>query len=191
MAIYTKTGDKGTTALFDGRRVKKFDDRVEAYGTIDECNSQLSVAQKFCKIPRNIELLETIQNNMFIVAGELATDNTDKFYGKSYQVTEDDVHLLETTIDYYTDKLPVIHEFILPGKSIAGAHLHLCRSVCRRAERLIVRLNEDKPVRPGLLKYVNRLSDLLYILARAEDDFDQKEKLVDEVVRRYQEKVGK
>ena len=85
----------------------------------------------------------------------------------------------------------MIHEFILPGKSIAGAHLHLCRSVCRRAERLIVRLNEDKPVRPGLLKYVNRLSDLLYILARAEDDFDQKEKLVDEVVRRYQEKVGK
>lgn len=189
MAIYTKTGDKGTTALFDGRRVKKYADRVEAYGTVDECNSQISVAQKFCQIPRNIELLETIQNNMFIVAGELASEDPDKFYGKSQQVTETDIHLLETVIDEYTNALPVIHEFILPGKSVAGAHLHLARSVCRRAERLVVKINDETTIRPELLKYINRLSDFFYILARAEDDYAQKEQLIDTVIERYRQRI--
>ena len=189
MAIYTKTGDKGTTALFDGRRVKKYADRVEAYGTIDECNSQISVAQKFCQLPRNIELLEVVQNNLFIVAGELASEDPDKFYGKSQQVTEQDIQLLETTIDDYTNALPIIHEFILPGKSLAGAHLHLARSVCRRAERLVVKMNDETTIRPDLLKYVNRLSDCLYILARAEDDNAQKESLVDQVITRYYQRI--
>lgn len=190
MAIYTKTGDKGTTSLFDGKRVKKYSEQVEAYGTIDECNSYLSVAQKFCQIPKNIELLETIQNNMFIVAGELASENPEKFYGKSHQISDSDIKLLEDVIDEYTDQLPEIHEFILPGKSMAGAHLHLARAVCRRAERLVVRWNEEVSVRPVLLKYINRLSDFLYILARSEDDFDQKNQMVDEVLKRYEKELG-
>lgn len=192
MAIYTKTGDKGTTSLFDGKRVKKYSDRVDTYGTFDECNACISVAAKFCQRSENIQLLEKIQYKMFQLAGEIATADTDKFYGKSEQISEVDIHSLEEVIDRYTEKLPKITSFILPGTSVAGAHLHLARTVCRRGERLLVRLFEEEELmlRPELLKYVNRLSDCLYIIARDEDCFDKEEKRVDEIVKRYFKQVG-
>ncbi|MBM7711538.1 cob(I)yrinic acid a,c-diamide adenosyltransferase [Enterococcus xiangfangensis] len=192
MAIYTKTGDKGTTSLFDGQRVKKYSDRVDTYGTFDECNACISVAAKFCRRNENVHLLEKIQYKMFQLAGEIATADTEKFYGKSEQISELDISSLEDVIDRYTDKLPKITSFILPGTSVAGAHLHLARTVCRRGERMLVRLSEeaDLTLRPELLKYVNRLSDCLYIIARDEDCFDKEEKQVDEIVKRYIEQVG-
>lgn len=190
MGIYTKKGDKGKTSLYDGTRVKKYSLRVETYGSIDELNSQISVAQKFCKDPKNVEILDTIQNNLFIVAGELANVDAANFYKNSKSIGPDDTKLLENVIDEYTAKLPVLHEFILPGRSVAGAHLHLCRSVCRRAERLVDHLNDDTKVRPDLMKYVNRLSDFLYILARDEDYVDQLEGLVDKVLEKYKKEVN-
>jgi ATP:cob(I)alamin adenosyltransferase len=190
MGIYTKKGDKGKTSLYDGTRVKKYSLRVETYGSVDELNSQLSVAQKFCKDPKNIELLDTIQNNLFIVAGELANEDAANFYKNSKSISADDTKLLENVIDEYTAKLPVLHEFILPGRSVAGAHLHLSRSVCRRAERLIDHLNDEVTIRPDVLKYVNRLSDFLYILARDEDYVDQIEGLVDKVLDIYKKEVN-
>ncbi|WP_129045263.1 cob(I)yrinic acid a,c-diamide adenosyltransferase [Companilactobacillus metriopterae] len=188
MAIYTKKGDKGSTSLFDGTRVKKYSLRVETYGSIDECNSQVSVAQKFCKSSKNIDLLDTIQNNLFLVAGELANEDTDRFYSKSKRVDGNDTKVLEEVIDEYTKKLPEVHEFILPGRSVAGAHLHLARSVCRRAERLVDQLNDTSTVRPDLMKYVNRLSDFFYILARDEDYIDQQDEIVEKVLKEYKER---
>ncbi|MGV0168706.1 cob(I)yrinic acid a,c-diamide adenosyltransferase [Furfurilactobacillus sp. WILCCON 0119] len=189
MGIYTKTGDKGTTALFTGERVKKYSDRVETYGTFDECNAQISVAEKFCQREENRALLKWVQERMFILDGEIASADADRFYGKSDRIEDADVARLERVIDDYTAKLPVLHAFILPGTSVAGAHLHLCRTVCRRAERLLIRLNEDSPFRPVVLRYANRLSDFLYIVARDEDEADHQEQMCDEIVRRYQEAV--
>ncbi|KRL68252.1 cob(I)yrinic acid a,c-diamide adenosyltransferase [Companilactobacillus versmoldensis] len=190
MGIYTKKGDKGKTSLYDGTRVKKYSLRVETYGSVDELNSQLSVAQKFCKDPKNFQLLDLIQNNLFLVAGELANEDAESFYQHSKAIGKSDTKLLENVIDEYTAKLPVLHEFILPGRSVAGAHLHLCRSVCRRAERLIDHLNDEVTIRPDVLKYVNRLSDFLYILARDEDYVDQIEGLVDKVLDNYKKEVN-
>lgn len=185
MAIYTKTGDKGNTSLFDGGRVKKYDLRVETYGTFDECNAQISVAEKYCQISENKELLKQIEYKMFFLQGEIATQDTDKFYGKSQRIEAEDIHLLECTIDKYTDELPAVDSFILPGMSLAGAQLHVCRTLCRRAERRLVQLSETIKFRPEVEQYANRLSDFMYILARAEDHYAQQQKLVDEVVKRY------
>lgn len=187
MAIYTKTGDKGTTSLFDGQRVKKYSDRVDTYGTFDECNSFISVAEKFCQRDENKQLLVKIQYKMFQLAGEIATVDETKFSDKSQQISETDIKELELVIDNYTKKLPAITTFILPGSSLAGSHLHLARSVCRRGERMLVRLSEEQGIviRPELLKYVNRLSDCMYILARDEDYHDKEEKRIDEIIQRY------
>lgn len=190
MAIYTKTGDKGTTSLFDGQRVKKYSDRVDTYGTFDECNAYISVAQKHCQRDENVELLERIQYKMFQLAGEIATADTSKFYDKSQQISQEDIAGLESVIDRYTEKLPRITSFILPGTSLAGAHLHLARTVCRRGERMLVRLAEDVELRPELLQYVNRLSDCLYILARDEDNNAKEEQRINEIVKRYVKQVG-
>ncbi|KRL56127.1 cob(I)yrinic acid a,c-diamide adenosyltransferase [Furfurilactobacillus rossiae] len=191
MAIYTKTGDKGTTSLFTGERVKKYNTRVETYGTFDECNAQISVAEKYCLREENRELLRWVQNRMFILDGEIASSDPDKFYGKSDRIEEPDVKKMEDVIDKYIAKLPELHEFILPGSSLAGAHLHLARTVCRRAERLLTKISEDITFRPQVLQYANRLSDFLYILARDEDEADRQKKICDEVVRRYQQAVSK
>ncbi|MGO3732289.1 MAG: cob(I)yrinic acid a,c-diamide adenosyltransferase [Vagococcus sp.] len=191
MAIYTKTGDKGTTSLFDGKRVKKYSDRVETYGTFDECNTCISVAEKFCQSEENKLFLTHIQYKMFQLAGEIATSDNDKFSMKSQQISKEDIAELEELIDRYTEKLPKITTFILPGSSVAGAHLHMARAVCRRGERMLVRLSEEEAIiRPELLKYVNRLSDCLYIISRDEDHTDKEEKIIDEIVRRYYKEEG-
>ncbi|HCM90658.1 MULTISPECIES: cob(I)yrinic acid a,c-diamide adenosyltransferase [Vagococcus] len=188
MSIYTKTGDKGTTSLFDGQRVKKYSTRVDTYGTFDECNTCISIAEKFCQKQENKEFLIHLQYKIFQLSGEIATMNQQKFQNKSEQISAIDIQELEEKIDEYTEKLPKITTFILPGTSLAGAHLHQSRAVCRRGERMLVLLSEEEEIRSEVLQFVNRLSDCLYIIARDEDHIERKEEQVKEIIRRYYEK---
>lgn len=190
MAIYTKTGDEGSTSLFDGQRVKKYSNRVDVYGTFDECNAVISIAEKFSQIPENKEFLIKLQYKMFQLSGEIATVDSEWFATHSEQINQMDIKELEYIIDVYTEKLPEIKTFILPGTSIAGSHLHLARTVCRRAERLLIQLSEEVEIRPEIKQYTNRLSDCLYILARSEDHYQKQEKQVDEIIIRYKEQIG-
>lgn len=191
MAIYTKTGDKGTTSLFDGTRVKKSDLRVDTYGTFDECCAQVSVAQKLADYPETIQHLEWIQHKLFQLNAEIATDkNMKKLASKSSLIAESDIHQMEEWIDQYTQRLPELHSFILPGQTLSSAQLHVARAVCRRGERLLTELSEALELRAELRKFVNRLSDCLYIFARMEDQGESEKKLVDEILRRYLEQSG-
>lgn len=190
MAIYTKTGDEGSTSLFDGQRVKKYSNRVDVYGTFDECNAVISIAEKFSQIPENKEFLIKLQYKMFQLSGEIATVDSEMFAAHSERINQIDIKELEHVIDVYTERLPEIKTFILPGTSIAGSHLHLARTVCRRAERLLIQLSEEVEIRPETKQYTNRLSDCLYILARSEDHYQKQEKQVDEIIRRYKERMG-
>lgn len=190
MAIYTKTGDEGSTSLFDGQRVKKYSNRVNVYGTFDECNAVISIAEKFTQIPENKEFLIKLQYKIFQLSGEIATVDSEEFAAHSEQISQIDIKELEHIIDVYTEQLPEIKTFILPGTSIAGSHLHLARTVCRRAERLLIQLSEEVEIRPETKHYTNRLSDCLYILARSEDHYQKQEKQVDEIIMRYKKQIG-
>ncbi|MBU5677267.1 cob(I)yrinic acid a,c-diamide adenosyltransferase [Alkaliphilus sp. MSJ-5] len=163
MRIYTKTGDSGETSLYDGKRVKKDDIRVESYGTIDELNSMLGLARNFIDDKEIVEIIYRIQRELFNVAGELATENSEKFKGK---VAEEQIKYLEETIDSYLEKMPKMDKFIIPGTNKASASLHVARTICRRAERRILTLKKEEYVSDILIKYVNRLSDTIYALAR-------------------------
>lgn len=185
MAIYTKGGDKGKTSLFDGLRVEKDSIRVETYGTFDELNANISLADKFCKSEENKKILQTVEYRMFYLQGEIATKDTEKFLKQSQFITDDDTRSLEKIIDDYTQALPPIHSFILPGSSTAGAQLHVCRTICRRAERSFVKLSKSIEFRPELERYVNRLSDFLYIMARSEDYEDLINDVTEKVVKVY------
>lgn len=163
MKIYTKTGDRGETSLYDGKRVKKDEIRVESYGTVDELNSSIGLAKNFVNDQEVVAILKKIQRELFDVAGELATTDRDKFpekIGKSH------VEALESIIDAYLDKIDKMDAFIIPGSNHASASLHVARTVCRRAERRILKLSREEDVSEWLLKYVNRLSDTLYAMAR-------------------------
>lgn len=187
MAIYTKGGDKGKTSLFDGLRVDKDSLRVETYGTFDELNANISLADKFCKNAKNKKLLKLVEYKMFYLQGEIATKDSQKFIAQSKIITDDDTRILESVIDDYTAELPAVHNFILPGASIAGAQLHICRTVCRRAERNFVRLARTNDFRPELERYINRLSDFLYILARSEDYEDLVDRVTKKVILRLKD----
>lgn len=163
MQIYTKTGDKGETSLYDGKRIRKDDIRVESYGTIDELNSSLALARNFVEDKQIIEIIYKIQRELFDVAGELATEDDQKFKGK---ITEEHIEYLERMIDDYLEKMPKMDRFIIPGTNKASASLHVARTVCRRAERRILTLKKDEYISDTLLKYINRLSDAIYALAR-------------------------
>lgn len=163
MKIYTKTGDKGETSLYDGTRVNKDDIRVESYGTIDELDSALGFARNFVKDQEVVEIIFKIQRELFHVAAELATKDKTK---DIYKVTEEDVVALEYIINKYMDKIPKVDKFIIPGTSMEAASLHLARTICRRAERRIITLQRADEVRDVLVKYVNRLSDTIYTIAR-------------------------
>ena len=167
MTIYTRTGDRGETALFGGPRVGKDIARVEAYGTVDELNCVLGLARAE-PLPEPIDrLLERLQNELFEVAAELAT--LDPLAHGTRSIGQEHVGALEAEIDRYAARLPELKEFVLPGGSRAGAALHLARAVCRRAERRLVTSirGSQTPISPALLAYLNRLGDLLFILARA------------------------
>lgn len=190
MPIYTKGGDKGATSLYDGQRVSKSDLRVEVYGTFDELNANVSLADKFCRCAEDVKALQWVEYHMFFLQGEIATEHAAKFTQNSRMITVEDVQYLEQIIDDYTAKLPPVDSFILPGSSLAGAQLHVCRTVCRRAERLLVRFMDQHHVRPEIEQYVNRLSDFFYIVARREDHAQQLEKIEDTVIERYCQAIG-
>lgn len=163
MAIYTKTGDRGETSLYDGTRVRKDSLRVEAYGTVDELNSHIGSARNFIEDEDIRERLFKIQKKLFFVAGELATPKLGSF---KYPVSEDDIIGLEKWIDEFLAKTDMVEAFIIPGTSLAASMLHVSRTICRRAERRILALDSEDEVRPVLIKFVNRLSDTLYSIAR-------------------------
>lgn len=165
MKIYTKTGDKGTTALFGGKRVSKDDTRVEAYGDIDELNAILGVCLADLKHDDLRSLLIQIQNDLFAVGAQLANPSKKKQKEKS-RFTGEKIEYLETSIDRYEEELPPMKDFILPGGHTSSARLHFARTLCRRAERQMVHLMRTEEVDPLILVYLNRLSDLLFVLAR-------------------------
>lgn len=190
MAIYTKTGDKGSTSLFDGSRVRKYDLRVDTYGTFDECCAQISVSQKLSKNKEISAHLEWIQEKIFQLNAEIATkEKMEKLEARSSLISDDDTKVLEQWIDDYTKQLPELHSFILPGRVLSSAQLHVARAVCRRGERLLTQLAETENVREEIKRFANRLSDCLYTLARVEDQGEEEKKLVNEIFQRYKKRV--
>ena len=165
MKLYTRTGDAGETSLFGGTRARKDDPRVDAYGEVDELNAWLGLARASSIDPELATALQHLQRDLFALGAQLA-DPADKIAARVTKaaLVDDDVARLERLIDKMEDELPPLRRFILAGGAPAGAALHVARTVCRRAERRIVAL--DPPVDPVLLRYVNRLSDLLFVLAR-------------------------
>jgi len=171
MKIYTKTGDKGETSLYGGTRVSKAAARVESYGTLDELNAFIGLAKAEISDEKVLSQLQKIQFDLFTVGSEAATP-TDKLIlanGKNrlhLMISEEEISELELWMDDLDAELEPLQFFILPSGGKAAASIHVCRTVCRRAERAMVHLNETEEVRPELIKYLNRLSDYLFILAR-------------------------
>lgn len=171
MKIYTKTGDKGETSLYGGTRVSKAAARVESYGTLDELNAFIGLAKAEISDEKVLNQLQKIQFDLFTVGSEAATP-TDKLLlanGKSrldVMISEKEITELEHWMDDFDAELEPLKFFILPSGGKAAASVHVCRTICRRAERAMVFLNETEEVRPELIKYLNRLSDYLFILAR-------------------------
>ena len=169
--IYTKTGDKGETSLYGGTRVSKAAARVESYGTLDELNAFIGLAKAEISDEKVLNQLQKIQFDLFTVGSEAATP-TDKMLlanGKNrldLMISEKEITELELWMDDFDAELEPLRFFILPSGGKAAATVHVCRTVCRRAERAMVFLNETEKVRPELIKYLNRLSDYLFILAR-------------------------
>lgn len=169
--IYTKTGDDGSTALGNGERRKKFDLRVEAYGTVDETNACVGLARLYTKDdPSMDEALARIQNDLFDLGADLATPDTgEPLEYEPLRVTDAQVERIESEIDALTSKLDPLRSFVLPGGTPLAAQLHLARTVSRRAERMIVALREQEsePVSAACALYMNRISDYLFVAARA------------------------
>lgn len=173
MKIYTKTGDKGTTALFGGTRVPKHHIRIESYGTVDELNSHIGLIRSQSKIPpRSKEILIHIQDKLFTLGAILATDPQKAILksGKDrlniQKIESVDIELLEKEIDRMNMDLPPITHFVLPGGNSIVSYCHIARCVCRRAERITTHLAEDEMVDSSIIQYLNRLSDYLFVLAR-------------------------
>lgn len=165
MKVYTKTGDTGMTSLVGGKRVPKTHARLEAYGTADELNSELGLLLTYLTEEEDQQMLLHIQNTLFVVCSELATDVDCKKQPQS-TVTEELVAEMERAIDKISPTLPPWRGFILPGGERGASVAHVCRCVCRRLERRIHALAEEAPVSPLVMCYINRLSDYLFVLAR-------------------------
>ncbi len=167
MKIYTKTGDSGTTGLFGGPRVLKSDSRIAAYGTVDELNAVIGLARSFLADGEATEvdpMLGDIQVELFVLGADLATPSEAKV--DVPRIEANHVELLEIKIDQLEEKLPQLTKFIIPGGAPAGAALHTARTVCRRAERLVVQLQQEDSIGPESLTYLNRLSDFLFVASR-------------------------
>ena len=157
--IYTRTGDDGSTGLGDGARVSKDSARVTAYGTVDEANSAIGIVLA-CDIPESIRnVLVAVQHQLFDLGGELCIPGHAAIF-------DADIQALEDTLDRFNADLPPLKDFILPGGGMAAAQAHLARTICRRAEREVVTLSHHDAVRPEAIRYLNRLSDLLFVLCR-------------------------
>lgn len=172
MKVYTKTGDTGTTSLFGGQRVPKHHIRIESYGTLDELNAFIGLLRDQDIQPVHRETLGKIQHLLFTIGAMLATPPEKELLKNGQKrlniatVAETDIALLENEIDRMEDTLPTMTHFILPGGHTTVSYCHIARCVCRRAERLVVHLDELEPVEPAILQYLNRLSDYLFVLGR-------------------------
>jgi len=167
--IYTRSGDAGTTALFGGGRVPKHHPRVAAYGEVDELNSTIGVALAFLPNKLLADTLSEVQNELFNIGAELASESGGEKaanYARAFTDADAKIASLEQLMDELDAVLPPLTTFILPSGSQAGALMHLCRTVCRRAERAVVSLSHQEQVNPDLTRYLNRLSDLLFVMAR-------------------------
>lgn len=167
MKIYTKTGDKGETSLFRGGRVPKYSARVNAYGTVDELNGHIGWVRSL-GLPADVDgILHRVQNHLFCIGSDLATPQSAVKEGdKVIRLPENSELFMEEAIDRMETELQPLTNFILPEGSSPAAALHIARSVCRRAERLVVELAREEPVSDHVLKYLNRLSDMLFVMAR-------------------------
>ncbi len=164
MKLYTKTGDDGETGLWGGLRVSKDTTRVHAYGTVDECNAAIGIARAY-EAPAFLDCyLEVIQNQLFVVGSDLATPGEAASIPR---VQQSDIDAIERAIDALEELLPALTQFILPGGSVIAAHLHFARTVCRRAERSVVTLSREEACNGLVVMYLNRLSDFLFVAARA------------------------
>ena len=176
MKIYTTTGDNGETSLYGGRRVPKDSLRIESYGTVDELNSALGVARAWKPAPDIDGILVRIQNKLFVLGADLATPE-DKKGASVERIRNEDVKDLERTIDTFDSQLKPLASFILPGGSHLAAQLHLARTICRRAERLVVRLSREEKIESTCIVFLNRISDLLFVLARYANKLDGQEEM--------------
>ncbi len=165
MKIYTKKGDTGTTQLIGGTRVPKNHIRIEAYGTVDELNSYIGFTSDSISDVKVKDILKEIQDRLFTIGSSLASD-PEKSKMKIPDLKEEDVTLLENEMDKMNEHLPEMKFFVLPGGIAANSICHIARCVCRRGERLAVALSENEPVEPLVIKYLNRLSDYLFVLSR-------------------------
>lgn len=166
MKIYTRTGDDGTTGLFGGGRVPKASARVDAYGTVDEANATIGIARAEALPPAVDEILRTVQDDLFTLGAELACVPGKEHNLKMTLLSAEDGARLEAAIDRAEDGLPPLTAFVLPGGTRGAAALHVARTVARRAERAVLAAHGESPVRSELVVYLNRLSDLLFVLAR-------------------------
>lgn len=171
MKIYTKTGDTGQTGLIGGRRVSKADLRIDAYGTVDELNSWIGLVRDQAVNSQRNGLLKEIQDRLFTVGAELATDPSKASLQTGSKrvmpaIVPADVTLLEISMDAMDAELPELRAFVLPGGHQSVSFCHLARTVCRRAERLVIALTQTSPVDPLVIQYLNRLSDYLFMLSR-------------------------
>lgn len=165
MKVYTKTGDDGTTGLFGGARVPKHHIRIESYGTVDELNSYIGLVRHRKIDPKAQEMLAEVQDRLFTIGSILASDPS-KSNLKTPDLHESDIELLEKEMDRMNEELPEMRFFVLPGGNDTVSFCHIARCVCRRAERLAVLLNEKEPIEQLVIKYLNRLSDYLFVLSR-------------------------
>jgi cob(I)alamin adenosyltransferase len=163
MKAYSGTGDKGETSLYGGTRVEKADPRVEAYGAIDELNSQIGIARAHIKTKKLDQILKNVQRDLWILGGDLASELVT---ANIPRISKEQLDRLENVTDELNSGLPPLRRFILPGGSVPGAELHVARAVCRRAERRIVSLSKVESINPEIIPYINRLSSLLFVLAR-------------------------
>lgn len=176
MKIYTRTGDKGETGLFGGKRVQKDALRIEAYGAVDELNSIIGVVRALRPKKKIDVVLKTIQQDLFVLGADLAAPNNSKS-SSIPRITQSASSSLEKVIDVFEVSLSPLKAFILPGGNVLASHLHLARTVCRRAERSVVRLSRSEGVGNDVIVYLNRLSDLLFVLARYANRLEKKKEV--------------
>ena len=166
MRVYTKTGDDGTSGLIGGTRVEKYDLRLESYGTVDELNSWIGLIRSQPVDPSTREFLLSVQKNLFVIGARLATDLSKTDLSARLPLNTEDIAGLEKEMDRILDQLPPMEHFVLPGGSNTVSYCHLARTVCRRAERRVCQLAKEVPIPTELIKYLNRLSDYLFVLSR-------------------------
>lgn len=173
-SVYTRTGDAGTTSLVGGTRVPKTHARLEAYGTVDELNAHLGLLVTFLADGHDRDFVLKVQSALFSVGSQLATETTQHTLHQSAVITPVQVEEMEREIDRLDSLLPPLRAFVLPGGNRGAAQCHVCRTVCRRAERRILALSPDTDITPELLSYVNRLSDYLFVLSRKMNQDEKK-----------------